>query len=467
MSKKFAGNCSLKKQYVLSKIINFLACILFLQKPIKIRKNVCELKRHPVRRKGMRHFMVNTLCRGVYEKEPYCKQDTVFLHQKDFVIFDDYFPSLKSGWRYAEIDAYLKNIPKSACLATGMTVKAMEHIPEFDFKGMFSKEISTYDKTGNSVFLYEGSVKSDKPFLAYCIFVNNIFTFELLSKIKMPFVFTLYPGGGMALNNPECDRKLSAAFQSKYFRHVIVTQRVTYDYLIEKKLCPTEKITFIFGVPSLEKMQQEVDASSLKKYGRDKDILDICFTANRYSKCGEDKGYDVFVKMAEKLYRRHKNIRFHVVGNGFDENTLDVSELKPAIHFYGLQSPNFFSIFYRDKDIICSPNKPFVLNFKGGYDGFPLGTSCDAMLQHVACFMSDELKCNQKRYIDKVDAEILSPDADVYAERIEYYVNHPSLLIELAENGAKKARKFYSYEAQIAPRIDLMNRLIENEKASS
>ena len=318
-------------------------------------------------------------------------------------------------------------------------------------------------KAENPFFFYKGFVKSDKPFFAYCIFINNVLSFDFLSSIKMPFAFTLYPGGGMLLNTSECDRKLSRVFRSPYFRHVIVTQRVTYDYLIEKKLCPTEKITFIFGCPSLENMQQEVDASSLKKYGRDKNVLEICFVANKYSEYGEDKGYDVFVEMAKKLYQRHKNIKFHVVGYGFDENTLDISELKPAINFYGLQCSDFFLKFYRDKDIICSPNKPFIL-FPGAYDGFPLGTCCDAMSQHVACFMSDELKCNQGRYVNKVDAEILPPDADAYAKRIEYYIDNPSKLIEMAENGAKKVKKFHSYEAEIAPRIDLMKKLIEEER---
>ena len=166
--------------------------------------------------------------------------------------------------------------------------------------------------------------------------------------------------------------------------------------------------------------------------------------------------------MAAKLYRRHNNIRFHVVGNGFDEKTLDISELKPAINFYGLQSSDFFLKFYQDKDIICSPNKPFI-QAPGRYDGFPLGTSCDAMSQHVACFMSDELKCNQGRYVDKVDAEILPPDADAYVERIEYYMDNPSKLIEMAENGAKKVRQLYNYEAQVVPRINLIKKLIKEE----
>lgn len=452
----------MKKIYVLSKFINFLAKVLFVKKPIKVRKRVCELKRIPVK-KNIRHVIINSICRRFYKNEPYHEQDIVFLHQKDFVVFDDFFPDAKSGWRYVEIDAYLKKIPRSACCTSGESLKLMEHISDFDFKSMFSDEISAYNhQGGNSVFLYEGAFKTDKPFLAYCIFINNIFAFDFLSSIKMPFVFTLYPGGGMTLNTSECDRMLSAVFRSKYFRHVIVTQRVTYDYLIEKKLCPAEKMTFIFGGPSLEKMQRNVDASLLKKFGRDKDILDICFASNRYSEFGEDKGYDVFIKMAAKLYRRHNNIRFHVVGNGFDEKTLNVAELQSAISFYGLQSPDFFLKFYQDKDIICSPNKPFI-QAPGRYDGFPLGTSCDAMSQHVACFMSDELKCNQGRYVDKVDAEILPPDADAYVERIEYYMDNPSKLIEMAENGAKKVRQLYNYEAQVVPRMDLMKKLIKEE----
>lgn len=227
---------------------------------------------------------------------------------------------------------------------------------------------------------------------------------------------------------------------------------------------PSRKYNVYFWWPCLETIFQEIDTSSLKKFGRDKDSLDICFTANKYSKYGADKGYDIFIAMANKLYNHHKNVRFHVVGNGFDENTLDIGALRPVIHFYGSQSPDFFRKFYLDKDIICSPNRPFILA-SGAYDGFPLGCSIDAMLQHVACFMSDELKCNQGRYIDKIDARILKPDTDTYAEAIEYYINNPFELIELAENGAKKTRWLYCYENQIVPRINLMKELIANEKA--
>ena len=42
-------------------------------------------------------------------------------------------------------------------------------------------------------------------------------------------------------------------------------------------------------------------------------------------------------------------------------------------------------------------------------------------------------------------------------------MDNPSKLIEMAENGAKKVRQLYNYEAQVVPRIDLMKKLIKEE----
>ena len=97
-----------------------------------------------------------------------------------------------------------------------------------------------------------------------------------------------------------------------------------------------------------------------KRYGFEKDRLDVVFTAFRYMPDGADKGYDVFVDMAKRICRNHENVYFHVVG-GFDENDLDVSSLKGHITFYGKQHADWFDVFYQDKDLIVSPNVPDVL----------------------------------------------------------------------------------------------------------
>jgi len=69
-----------------------------------------------------------------------------------------------------------------------------------------------------------------------------------LEKNKIPFVFTLYPGGGFGFEEESSDAKLKKVLSSKYFKKVIVTQRATYEYLVRKNFCSKEKISFIFGL---------------------------------------------------------------------------------------------------------------------------------------------------------------------------------------------------------------------------
>src|SRR4030066_370297 len=69
--------------------------------------------------------------------------------------------------------------------------------------------------------------------LFYCVFINNIYdNLNWLEKFKIPFIFTLYPGGGFQINNEIIDKKLKIVFNSPMFKKVIVTQIFTLDYLI-------------------------------------------------------------------------------------------------------------------------------------------------------------------------------------------------------------------------------------------
>src|SRR6185295_5830816 len=84
--------------------------------------------------------------------------------------------------------------------------------------------------------------------LAYSFFLGE--TYVLLpfyEKHHIPFVFTLYPGGAFGLDHEQSDIMLRKLFQSPMFRGVIVTQKITEDYLLRTKLCPADKITYIYG----------------------------------------------------------------------------------------------------------------------------------------------------------------------------------------------------------------------------
>ena len=214
---------------------------------------------------------------------------------------------------------------------------------------------------------------------------NNL---ELIEKYGIPFIFTLYPGGGFILNDKESDEKLKKIFKSKYFRKVIVTQKITYNYLLKKAFCKKEDIEFIYGIVTPENVleRKPKDKTYFKK---GKDILDICFIAHKYCNKGIDKGYDLFIDVAKVLSKKYSDIRFHVVG-GFDENEIDISEIKDRIKFYGIKPTEKLIEMYNNLDIVVSPNRPFKLS-KGSFDGFPTGSCTEAMINKVVLMCSDEL----------------------------------------------------------------------------
>jgi glycosyltransferase involved in cell wall biosynthesis len=171
---------------------------------------------------------------------------------------------------------------------------------------------------------------------------------------------------------------------------------------------------------------------------------------------GIDKGYDVFIEVAKKLAQLHSNINFHVVGN-FTEADIPVNGLEERLTFYGFQELDWFDKFYMDKDIILSPNVPFVL-LKGAFDGFPTTSCVEAGLRKVAVFCTDELKLNN-HFIDNEEIVIIPHDTDGIAQIIEAFYKEPDKLRSVAEKGAAKMREVFSYERQILSRV----KLIESE----
>ncbi|MBU3112293.1 glycosyltransferase family 4 protein [Clostridium lacusfryxellense] len=371
------------------------------------------------------------------------------------VIVDDIFPHPVSGFRYQEFLSYCESFNLIKILTTGLSVHALgnKNLSELilDFKNKFTE---FRDKVEKFV-----SLDNIKCKLLYFVFLNNAAAFVEMAEVKrIPFVFTLYPGGGFDLNNLYSDNKLKRVLESPYFKKVIVTQKITYDYLIVKKFCKPEQIEYIFGVVTpLDKIEREY--TDKKHFGIDKDRLDICFVAHKYTQFGQDKGYDVFVKVAKEMLKMHSNINFHVVGN-FDEKVIDILEIKGKITFYGIQLPNWFDEFYRDKDIILSPNIPGMLS-KGSFDGFPTASCTDAGLCKTAIFCTDPLNLNNSHFIDTEQIVIIEKDAVKIIEKIEYYYSNPEKLRNICENGYIAIKDLYGYDSQIAPRIKLLKNEME------
>ena len=379
----------------------------------------------------------------------------------DLAIIDDAFPHPLSAFRVQEFSSYLSEFTDIRIFSSGNTIGFLGGGKTLDeLIADFKRESPQYSRRIRK--LEADTIISAKLF--YMDFLINAYAnIERIEKLATPFVFTLYPGGGFGLNVVESDRMLRRVTSSPCFRKVIVTQKVTYDYLVNNYYCTPDQIEFIFGVVTPLKYI-EAGYTGKKHFGIEKNTLDICFVAYKYTEKAIDKGYDVFIDVARRLYRKYTDIHFHVVG-GIEEKEINVKDLKGRISFYGKRDIEWFDDFYRDKDIILSPNIS-GRTYPGSFDGFPTGSCVDAGLRKTAIFCTDELGLNKKFFFDRQDIVIIPHDSARITSIIESYYHDSGKLKKICEAGSLRIKLLYSYKAQILPRINLLKNEIENAERS-
>jgi len=327
----------------------------------------------------------------------------------DLLILDTLFPYPLSRFRLEEFCVYLKHFKNSMVLSTGEHLAVVKETKSLstiinEFENLYPEFIGRTKATTHDIDGYRAR-------LAYLIFLNNVNYFlDSLEKKGIPFIFTLYPGGGFAINQESSDSMLRRIFSSVQFRKVIATQQITYDYLVRNNFCDEDKIVFIYGGFRPQDILNKSKNYKRKFFGFEKNSLDICFVAVKSMPMGIDKGYDVFIEAAKKLVQLHSNINFHIVGN-FNEDDMPINGLEGKITFYGFQILDWFDKFYIDKDIILSPNIPFALS-KGAFDGFPTGSCVEAGLRKVAVFCTDELKLNN-HFTNNEEIVIIPHEVDI------------------------------------------------------
>lgn len=370
---------------------------------------------------------------------------------------DDFFPNPLSAFRYQEFLYYLEKMDCMDVLCTGrerlstatQTLNRQVECFRIQHPALADRvhEIGDYVQVGQ----YR---------LFYFVFLRNAFSYYTYAEqAKCPFVLELYPAGGFFLQNPESDVQLRKVMSSPFFRKVLVTQPITRDYLIDGGFCRESDICYIFGgVEPLEIVGREPEGK--RHYGIDKKSLDICFVAAKYDRTGRDKGYDLFVEAAKRLCHRYDFVRFHVVG-GFNETDIDVSSMRESITFYGWRGQDWLNTFYRDKDILISPNMPGVLA-KGSFDGFPLGCSADAGLRGTAVFCTDPLSLNTRHFRHRQDMVFIEHDVEDIVRQVSYYAERPQELKELAVRGMQTMQQLYSEEVQLQPRRSFLRETLDS-----
>lgn len=406
----------------------------------------------PTRRRGGWHSTSATSEMGA-------KPEPISRPLLDLVIVDDAFPHPQSSFRLEEYQAYLSNFERAHVFTSGRAFSF------FSEKRTLAKVVAEHDARNPALsgrtLPYAETHHGVQARLGYTIFAGNAWdNLDFFERNNIPFVFTLYPGGSFMINDDASDLRLRKIFESPMFRRVIVTQKISMDYIIDNKFCDPEKIDFIYGVVT-PKINLEESKKARTHYGINKSRLDICFTAHKYTPDGHDKGYDIFLDVAKVMAERFEDCHFHVVG-GFSQTDLPLDGLEGRITFYGGQDQQWLKTFYQDKDLILLCNVPFII-VPGAFDGFPTGCGSDAMLNEVALFCTDPLNLN-RAFEDGRDLVIVPHNVDAIVEKLSWYRSHPHALRELARKGRSQAVQVYSHEAQIAPRLAILNREIAASK---
>lgn len=377
------------------------------------------------------------------------------LEHAPWVVLDDFFPNLLTGFRVAEYNAHLQAFAQLQVLST---VEA------------FDEEHAHYAR------YYPDLAARVRPYapdwlagcgLAYINFLNNAANFlPELQQHRVPFVVTLYPGGGFGLHEPESDAKLARVLASPLLQAVIVTQPVTQDYLHRFAhdrgitLPPLHRIDGVVVNPLYFACGGPVRTPG---FGAGKQALDICFVAECYMPLGANKGYPEFIAAALALADL-PGLRWHVVGGGFTHEDIDVRALGERIQFHGRLTTQALRAFYAGMELIVSPNRPYLLH-PGNFDGFPTGCCVEAALCGVAVMATDALGQNPG-YVDGASMLLLDTNTDVsLAQQIETRIRQlygdSAALGRIGQAGQVLTRQLYAPQRQIGQRQHILRGVAE------
>jgi lipopolysaccharide transport system ATP-binding protein len=362
------------------------------------------------------------------------------------IVLDDFFPDLSTGFRIAEFGWLLRRNIVDDVYTTASP-----------FDELLSDFAGIEPSLASRVHAYEPMALRDAD-LASMVFLNNaVHYISDLEEHSVPFVVTLYPGGGLDLGDEVTHAKLTRVIGSPMLRHVITTQPRTTDYLREH---------FGHDIPLTEIPGVVVDTSYFvpgaglrdNYYPRSSRLLSLGFIAHRYSERGDDKGFPAFIELVRILVARGHPVRAHVIG-GFEDSDLKPStrsELNGRLRFHGTLTGQALRTAMSTLDIVVSPNRPGVLT-PAAFDGFPTGSAIEAALCGVAMVVTDELDQN-RLFRPGFDIEIVTLEPSDIADAIERLVLVEDGIASLAQAGLRQSRTSYGIEAQLDSRRRILER---------
>ena len=358
----------------------------------------------------------------------------------DLMIVDDIIPSDFSPFRTIEYEHYLRFFNSALLSLEGwqawMGNESFEELLErFPVDSDLKPRIVRFRTHANMIAR-----------LAYVTFLGNaIRLMPFFESRGIPFILQLYPGGGFEIDRPETDEKLRRVLLSELCRKVIVTQRITERYIVDKIGFDSAKIEHIFGGVFESRVPFNFDRDKIF-YPRGKDTIDLCFVAHKYAGNITSKGYDQFVAIAVELAEAFEHLRFHVVGDYLPED-VPMEEFTSRFKFYGRRSSAFLADFYKSMDAIISINRPFDLT-PGSFDGFPTGACIEAGFHGVLNCINDPLDLNPC-FTDGGDIILLNLDHQRSAARLRDLVANPTELYRIAEQGWRKFHEVFDTNRQL------------------
>ena len=378
-------------------------------------------------------------------------QQVQIISQAPWVILDDFFPNLLTGFRVAEFNAHLQTFEH---------LQIMSNLADFtEHRGPYAQ---LYPELAARVSRYVSERLAGVK-LAYITFLNNAHAYlDDLERYQVPFVLNLYPGGGLGLGDGDSDAKLLRVLRSPLLRALIVTQPVVERYvqtLAKSHSVQLPPMHLVQGVVVNPDYFDPLLTRHGPRYGEGKASLDVCFVAESYMPGAANKGFPPFIAAMQALADLSQ-LRVHVVGGGYRTVDLDLPGLGHPIAYHGRLPTAQLRAFYGQMDLIISPNQPGQLH-TGNFDGFPTGACVEAALCEVAIMATDALQQNPG-YVDGQSLFLLAHEGEPVAQQIERRVRalaaQPERLGQVACAGQQITRQLYAPERQIAIRQDILRK---------
>jgi lipopolysaccharide transport system ATP-binding protein len=362
------------------------------------------------------------------------------------VVLDDFFPNLLTGFRIAEYNAYLAHWPDAEVLSS-----------QPHFAVCHQQYAERFPQWAGRVRPYSAGALAGAT-LAYMNFLNNAVQFlPALQARGLPFVLTLYPGGGFGIDAADSDRKLRQVLASPLLQALIVTTPVTAGYLADFARRQALELPPVTEIPGVVVSPAYFSSAERAFLGAGKVAADVCFVAEKYMERGINKGYPEFVAAAQAVADVDPAVRFHVVGS-FTADDVDLGPLAGRVRFHGTLPTSELREFLLGMDAIVAPSRPFTLH-EGNFDGFPTGACIEAAACGVAVLATDPLRQNQL-FKDGESIVLIDNAPSAIADALLGVLRDPARLRSIGLAGQAVVRRFYGPEEQIARRLSVVGRHI-------